>query len=89
LVEDTPKYQVRFSKKAQKDIAELTEKQKTKLKQILEQVIAVNPHRGKALKGKLKGLNSYRLNRQDRVLYEIYEKDKTVLIIRARTHYGE
>jgi toxin YoeB len=89
LVEDTPKYQVRFSKKAQKDIAELTEKQKTKLKQILEQVIAVNPHRGKALKGKLKGLNSYRLNRQDRVLYEIYEQDKTVLIIRARTHYGE
>ena len=59
MVEDTPKYQVRFSKKAQKDIAELTEKQKTKLKQILEQVIAVNPHRGKALKGKLKGLNSY------------------------------
>jgi toxin YoeB len=89
LVEDTPKYQVRFSKKAQKDIAELTEKQKTKLKQILEQVITVNPHRGKALKGKLKGLNSYRLNRQDRVLYEIYEQDKTVLIIRARTHYGE
>lgn len=89
MVEDTPKYQVRFSKKAQKDIAELTEKQKTKLKQILEQVIAVNPHRGKALKGKLKGLNSYRLNRQDRVLYEIYEQDKTVLIIRARTHYGK
>lgn len=89
MVEDTPKYQVRFSKKAQKDIAELTEKQKTKLKQILEQVIAVNPYFGKALKGKLKGLNSYRLNRQDRVLYEIYEKDKTVLIIRARTHYGE
>jgi toxin YoeB len=89
LVEDTPKYQVRFSKKAQKDITELTEQQKTKLKQILEQVIAVNPHRGKALKGKLKGLNSCRLNRQDRILYEIYEKDKTVLIIRARTHYGE
>jgi toxin YoeB len=89
LVEDTSKYQVRFSKKAQKDIAELTEKQKVKLKQILEQVIAVNPYRGKALKGKLKGLNSYRLNRQDRILYEIYEKDKTVLIIRARTHYGK
>lgn len=89
MVEDTPKYQVRFTKKAQKDIAELTEQQKTKLKQILEQVIAVNPHSGKALKGKLEGLNSYRLNRKDRILYEIYEKDKTVLIIRARTHYGE
>ena len=30
-----------------------------------------------------------RLNRKDRILYEIYEEDKTVLIIRARTHYGE
>jgi mRNA-degrading endonuclease RelE of RelBE toxin-antitoxin system len=63
LVENTPNYQIRFAKKAQKDIAELTEQQKIKLKQILEQVIAVNPHSGKALKGKLKGLNSYRLNR--------------------------
>lgn len=89
LVKDTPIYQIRFSKKAQKDIAELTTQQKAKLKQILEQVIAVNPHSGKALKGKLKGLNSYRLNRKDRILYEIYEEDKTVLIIRARTHYGE
>ena len=89
MVNNSPNYQIRFSKKAQKDIAELTEQQKSKLKQILEQVIAVNPHSGKALKGKLKGLNSYRLNRKDRILYEIYEQDKTVLIIRNRSHYGE
>lgn len=44
LIKDVPKYQVRFAKKAQKDIAELTEQQKVKLKQLLEQVIAVNPH---------------------------------------------
>jgi mRNA-degrading endonuclease RelE of RelBE toxin-antitoxin system len=81
LVENTPKYQIRFAKKARKDITELTEQQKTKLKQILEQVLAINPHSGKALKGKLKGLNSYRLNRKDRILYEIYEKDQIVLII--------
>jgi toxin YoeB len=89
LVENTPNYQIRFAKKAQKDVAELTGQQKAKLKQILEQVISVNPYLGKALKGKLKGLNSYRLNRKDRILYEIYEQDKTVLIIRAKTHYGE
>ncbi len=76
-------------KKLKKILAESTKQQKTKLKQILEQVITVNPHSGKALKGKLKGLNSYRLNRKDRILYEIYEKDRTVLIIRAKTHYGE
>lgn len=89
MINNSPNYQIRFSKKAQKDIAELTEQQKVKLKQILEQVIAVNPHSGKALKGKLKGLNSYRLNRKDRILDEIYEQDKTVLIIRTRSHYGE
>lgn len=65
MVEDTSNDQIRFAKKAQKDIAELTQQQKAKLKQILEQVIAVNPYSGKALKGKLRGLNSYRLNRKD------------------------
>ncbi|MDJ0691202.1 MAG: type II toxin-antitoxin system mRNA interferase toxin, RelE/StbE family [Xenococcaceae cyanobacterium MO_188.B32] len=89
MVKESQKYQIRFAKKAQKDIVELTNQQKHKLKQILEQVIAVTPHQGKPLKGKLKGLYSYRLNRKDRILYEIYETDKTVLIIRARTHYGE
>lgn len=89
MIEETPRYKIRFSKKAQRDVTYLTEKQKGKLKQILEQIIATNPYIGKALKGKLKGLNSYRLNRKDRILYEIYEEDKIVLIIRARTHYGE
>ncbi len=73
MVDNIPQYQIRFSKKAQKDIASLTPQQKSKLKQILEQVIVINPYLGKSLKGKLKGLNSYRLNRQDRILYEIYE----------------
>ena len=89
MVEDNSLYQIQFSRKAQKDIRELTEPQKRKLKQIFKEVVRVNPFTGKALKGKLKGLYSLRLNRQDRILYEIYEQDKTVLIIRARTHYGE
>ena len=89
MVENTPQYQIRFSKKAQRDVTSLTSQQKNKLRQILLEVIAVNPYLGKSLKGKLKGLNSYRLNRKDRILYEIYEEDKAVLIIRARTHYGE
>ena len=89
LVENNLTYQILFSKKAQRDIASLTPQQKDKLRQILEKVISTNPYFGKFLKGKLKGLHSYRLNRKDRILYEIYEEDKTVLIIRARTHYGE
>ena len=50
LVEETPKYQIRFARKAQKDITELTDQQKRKLKQIVEQVISINPRKlGKIL----------------------------------------
>jgi Txe/YoeB family toxin of Txe-Axe toxin-antitoxin module len=51
--------------------------------------IAINPYIGKSLKGDLNGLYSYRLNRKDRLVYEIYEDDQTILIIRAKTHYGD
>ena len=89
MVESSSRYTLRFSRKAGKDIAQLSNQQKQKLQKILEQIIQVNPYQGKALKGRLKSLYSYRLNRKDRILYKIYEKDKVVLIIRARTHYGE
>lgn len=82
-------YQIVFSKKAQKDIAQLTAQQKAKLQEILQQVIAINPQAGKRLKGKLSGFYSYRLNQRDRLVYEIIEDTYTVLIIRARTHYGD
>lgn len=82
-------FEILFSKQAQKDIALLTPKKKEKLREILQQVIAINPYVGKALKGDLKGLYSYRLNRTDRIVYEIFPKDEVVFVIRARTHYGE
>jgi len=82
-------YKILFSKQAQKDISELTPKQKEKLQDILINIISVDPYLGKALKGDLSGLRSYRLNRKDRLVYEIYEEDETLLVIRARTHYGD
>jgi toxin YoeB len=82
-------FTILFSKQARKDIEQLSPKQKAKLQQILQQIIAINPYVGKALKGDLKGLYSYRLNRTDRIVYEILSEDKVVFIIRARAHYGE
>jgi len=82
-------YKILFSKQAKKDISGLTPKQAVKLQEILTNTIASNPYIGKPLKGDLKGLYSYRLNRKDRLVYEIYEDDQTVLVIRAKTHYGE
>ena len=82
-------YRIVFSKQAKKDIAELTSKQKAKLQGILQDIILPNPHGGKPLKGDLKGLYSYRLNLKDRLVYEIYDEDLVILIIRAKTHYGQ
>ena len=82
-------YQILFSKKAKKDIEQLTAQQKAKLQEILLQVIATTPYAGKQLKGQLAGLYSYRLTRKDRIVYEIIEDDKVVFVIRARSHYGE
>jgi toxin YoeB len=82
-------YIILFSKQAQKDIKELLPQQKTKLQDILQNKLAINPYLGKALQGDLSGLRSYRLNLKDRIVYEIYEDKQTILIIRARTHYGE
>jgi toxin YoeB len=82
-------FTILLSKQARKDIEQLSSKQKAKLQQVLQQIIAINPYVGKALKGDLKGLYSYRLNRTDRIVYEILSEDKVIFVIRTRTHYGE
>ena len=73
-------YQIVFSKKAQKDIAELTEQQKAKLQEILQEVLAINPQVGKRLKGQLNGLYSYRLNLHDRIAEFLILKLEHVLL---------
>ena len=85
---DSP-YQIQFSKKAQKDVEKLTVQQQLKLQQLLQNNIAINPYLGKTLKGDLDGFYSYRLNQKDRIVYEIYEEDKVVLVVRTKTHYGD
>jgi Txe/YoeB family toxin of toxin-antitoxin system len=82
-------YRIVFSKQAKKDIDKLAPKQKAKLQEILQNIISPNPYAGKPLKGDLKGLYSYRINLKDRIVYEIYDEDLVILVIRAKTHYGE
>lgn len=82
-------YQIRFTKMAQKDVQRLTPKLREKLKDILRSRIAVNPHAGKPLIGELKGYYSVRLSHKDRIVYSIHEEKLVVLVIRARTHYGD
>lgn len=83
------RYQIEFTKQAQKDIAKLTPKLKAKLKDILRNKISISPETGKPLVGDLKGYYSVRLSFQDRIVYRIENDRCVVLIIRAKTHYGE
>lgn len=83
------KYAIRITHQAKKDIDGLSPKLKNKLRGILLEVLGENPHEGKKLIGDLAGSYSYRLTYRDRIVYSIDEKNKTVYIERARTHYGE
>jgi addiction module RelE/StbE family toxin len=82
-------YCIRFTKQAAKDVRRLSPKLQQKLKEILRNRIAVDPYSGKALVGELKGYYSVRLSRKDRVVYSIYNNELIVLVVRAKTHYGE
>lgn len=83
------RYEIELTKQAQKDVAKLSPKLKNKLKDILRHKIAVSPETGKPLMGDLKGYYSVRLSFQDRIVYRIENNRCIVLIIRAKTHYGE
>jgi Txe/YoeB family toxin of toxin-antitoxin system len=83
------RYEIRFSRQAEKDVQKLTPKLKNKLKDILRNRLAVDPYSGKALVGDLKGYYSVRLSYQDRVVYSIEDEALMVYVIRAKTHYGD
>jgi addiction module RelE/StbE family toxin len=83
------KYEIRFSRQAEKDIRKLTPKLKKKLMDVLRNQIAVDPYSGKALMGDLKGYYSVRLSYQDRIVYSIEQDRLIVYVVRAKTHYGD
>ena len=82
-------YEIRFTKEAIKDVNKLSPKLKKKLKDIAINQIAEEPHNGKKLIGDLTGFFSTRLSYKDRIVYSINEEDNTVIIHRAKTHYGD
>lgn len=82
-------YTIRFTREAAKDVDKLTPKLKNKLRDILVNVVAVEPYVGKRLVGDLSGFYSLRLTYQDRIVYTVDERTRKIMIHRARTHYGE
>ena len=82
-------YEIRVTRRAEKDIMKLTPKLRAKLYDILTEVIAKNPFQGKKLIGDLAGSYSYRLSYKDRIVYSVDLKERVVYIERAATHYGQ
>ncbi len=82
-------YRIKLTRQASKDIQKLTPKLQNKLKDILRYKIAVAPEAGKPLTGQLKGYYSVRLNIQDRIVYRVEKEECVVIVVRAKTHYGE
>ena len=82
-------WEVRFTKKAKTDVDQLSPKLKDKLRDILVEVLALDPNEGKKLLGDLSGSYSYRLTYKDRIVYSLDEERRIIYIERAKTHYGD
>lgn len=82
---------IKYSKYAVKDAPKI---EKCNLKRTVQNLIAIlknnpfqNPPPYEKLLGDLSGKYSRRINIQHRLVYEVFEKEKTVRILRMWTHY--
>ena len=80
-----------YTKQAQKDAKKLaTSGLKSKAEKLL-QIIQQNPYKNpppyERLVGDLAGAFSRRINIQHRIVYQVYNEEKVVKIIRMWTHY--
>jgi len=80
-----------YTKQAQKDAKKLSSAGlKDKAQKVLD-IVKVNPYQNpppyEKLIGDLAGAYSRRINIQHRVVYQIYEEEKAIKVIRLWTHY--
>lgn len=83
-------YKIVYFKKAIKDIPKLKKAGlNNKVKNLIE-VIKENPYQTppyKKLVGDLQGAYSRRINLQHRLVYQVYEDEKTIKILSIWSHY--
>lgn len=85
-------YKIVLTKQAEKDKAKVANipALKKNAQEILNLLINdpfATPPIYEQLQGELKGVFSRRLNRQHRIVYQVFEEEKIVKIIRMWTHY--
>lgn len=86
-------YSIVYTKKAAADIANLkAAKLDTKAKALIE-ILREDPYRTpppcEKLQGDLQGAFSRRINIKHRLVYQVYEDEKTIKIISMWTHFYE
>jgi len=84
-------WEIVFTKQSQKDAKKLVSSGlKNKAKKLLD-IIQKDPYQKpppyEKLVGDLSGAYSRRINIQHRLVYQIYEKEHTIKVIRLWTHY--
>jgi len=75
-----PSYQIRLHPKTKKDIRGIPENICRKISAAIQE-LAVNPYRGYKLAGKYKGLMAFDFSYRYRIIYELYKKNKTLIIL--------
>ena len=84
-------WNIYYTKQAQKDARKLASSGlKNKAEELLR-VISENPYQNpppyEKLVGDLSGALSRRINIQHRLVYQVYEQEKSVKVLRLWTHY--
>lgn len=84
-------WRIVFTKQAQKDAKKIAAAglrlKAEELLNILHENPYQTPPRYEKLIGDLSGAYSRRINIQHRLVYQVYEEDKTIKILRMWTHY--
>lgn len=84
-------WEIVYTKQAQKDAKKLYSTGLKNKAQNLICIIKENPYQNpppyEKLIGDLSGSYSRRINIQHRLVYQVYEKEKTIKVIRLWTHY--
>jgi Txe/YoeB family toxin of toxin-antitoxin system len=84
-------WKIVYTKQAQKDAKKIVSAGLRQKTEMLLNILRENPYQDppsyEKLIGDLSGAYSRRINIQHRLVYEIFDKDNTVKVIRMWTHY--
>ena len=91
MVMESTKWLLIYTKQAQKDAKKLSasglKSKAHALLSIIEKNPLQNPPRFEKLVGDLAGAYSRRINIQHRIVYQVFEEQKTIKVLRLWSHY--